>query len=406
MARSDGDIPENRMPKIPSCHLSQDVALAHPMRQYCELIAKGQARVQNGDNFNIVNHFHVGTEQPVLETRPSTGADGAGGAYLAASLTRALEFEHMQQRFAAIRPARSTTWQWLLESKEYQQWRNSELHHMHRGIFFMKGKPGARKSTLMKSACCYASEVLGEMTISHFFDASGSCLQRSAEGMYRSLLCQLLSTLPQLCLKLSEALGNSSYKSGWPVELLEELLRKAVLGLGPTQATCYVDALDECDKAEDQELVVEFLEELSDLAAQQGIGLRIFLSSRHYPSISICTCQQLVLENQRGHDIDIAHYIRDKLRVGDSLFAKDIQQAVKDRASGVFLWVTLVIKILNEEKARGRVNHLRSRLQSIPTNLHTLFRDILRRDTRDWQSLVSIFQWLLFARRPLTREEL
>jgi hypothetical protein len=179
-----------------------------------------------------------------------------------------------------------------------------------------------------------------------------------------------------------------------------------VLGLGSTQVTCYVDALDECDKAEDRELVVEFLEELSDLAAQQGVGLRIFLSSRHYPSISICTCQQLVLEDQRGHDIDIAHYIRGKLRVGDSLFAKDIQQAVQDRASGVFLWVTLVIKILNEEKARGRVNHLRSLLQSIPTNLHTLFRDILRRDTRDWQSLVSIFQWLLFARRPLTREEL
>jgi ankyrin repeat protein len=403
MARTDGDVPEKRMPKIPRCHLSQDVALARPLREYRELIAQDQARVHNGDNFNNVNHFHVGTEQPVLETRPSTGADEAN---LAASLTRTLEFEHMQQRFFAIRPARSTTWQWLLESKEYQRWQNSELRHMHRGIFFMKGKPGAGKSTLMKSACRYASEVLEEVTISHFFDASGSRLQRSAEGMCRSLLCQLLTTLPPLCLKLPGVLGNSSYKLGWPLELLEELLRKAVLGLGSTQVTCYVDALDECDKAEDRELVVEFLEELSDLAAQQGVGLRIFLSSRHYPSISICTCQQLVLEDQRGHDIDIAHYIRGKLRVGDSLFAKDIQQAVQDRASGVFLWVTLVIKILNEEKARGRVNHLRSLLQSIPTNLHTLFRDILRRDTRDWQSLVSIFQWLLFARRPLTREEL
>ncbi|KAH8897248.1 hypothetical protein GQ53DRAFT_887515 [Thozetella sp. PMI_491] len=47
-----------------------------------------------------------------------------------------------------------------------------------------------------------------------------------------------------------------------------------------------VDALDECDE-QDVRDVVGFLESLSIAAVRVGVTLRIYLSSRHFPYVSI-----------------------------------------------------------------------------------------------------------------------
>jgi hypothetical protein len=51
------------------------------------------------------------------------------------------------------------------------------------------------------------------------------------------------------------------------------------------------------------------------------------------------------------------------------------------KASGIFLWVYLVVPILNKAYDKGRPYSLKKRLEEIPKGLPELFDDILTRDT-------------------------
>lgn len=81
-----------------------------------------------------------------------------------------------------------------------------------------------------------------------------------------------------------------------------------------------------------------------------------------------------------------------------------LKAEISELASGVFFRVALIVGLPNKEYDRGRVLGLRKRLQEMPTGLHELFRDILLRDVRDADELVSGLQLLLFSQDLLTPE--
>ncbi|KAK3614617.1 hypothetical protein LTR22_027716, partial [Elasticomyces elasticus] len=74
-------------------------------------------------------------------------------------------------------------------------------------------------------------------------------------------------------------------------------------------------------------------------------------------------------------------------------------------ASGVFMWVVFVVDILNEEFRRGCIFAVKQRLHEIPIRLSDLSKDLLRRDALNMADVLLCLQWILFAKRPLTREE-
>jgi hypothetical protein len=118
-------------------------------------------------------------------------------------------------------------------------------------------------------------------------------------------------------------------------------------------------------------------------------------------------CQPMILDGQEEHEADIAKYLKSKLKVRKGKTAEEVRTAVKAKAKGIFMWVVLVVRILNEESDRGSNNaELRKCLDRIPAELHDLFQDILQRGLQDNKYLVPILQWISFAQRPLTREEL
>src|SRR5687767_2317892 len=85
----------------------------------------------------------------------------------------------------------SGTCQWLLETPQWLQWQDSLDQLDIPRLLWLKGKAGTGKSTVIK----YASErgyrpVEGEIILIHFFNARGTDLERSAEGMYRMILTQ------------------------------------------------------------------------------------------------------------------------------------------------------------------------------------------------------------------------
>jgi ankyrin repeat protein len=325
------------------------------------------------------------------------------------TLMDSMRFDRMDARQMTIKRAHAKTCKWLLKKSEYLDWLDAVKLHEHHGFLWIKGKPGTGKSTMMKFALGNSRKMMNDrIIISFFFNARGADLEKSTTGMYRSLLLQLLERLPELqCVfdSLGFATWNSSGHHQWSVELLKDLFEQAIQILGQSSVMCFIDALDECDECQIRDMVT-FFQHLGELTVSAGIRFQVCFSSRHYPHITIRKGLSLVLEGQEGHIHDITSYIDSELKIGRGRLAEQIRVELQEKASGVFMWVVLVVDILNKEHDGGRIHALRKRLRDIPSDLHELFRDILTRDYHNRNELLLCIQWLLFARQPLKPEEL
>jgi ankyrin repeat protein len=242
------------------------------------------------------------------------------------------------------------------------------------------------------------------ITASFFFNARGERLEKSISGMYRSLLLQLLEGYPDLQAVLDDPDINSQSQNGCPsLDVLKDLFRSAISALGQRSFTCFVDALDECDEQQVVDMV-QYFEELAEQCTNKGVLLRICFSSRHYPYIAIQRGVRLTLEDQSGHGEDLATYVASRLQIEDPVLLEDLQTQLLRKAAGVFMWVVLVVSILNKEYRHNGLA-LRKRLAEIPSDLSELFKDILRRDKENMAGLRLCILWILLAKRPLQPQE-
>ncbi|GFG21136.1 Pfs, NB-ARC and ankyrin domain-containing protein, partial [Aspergillus udagawae] len=324
-------------------------------------------------------------------------------------LLDSLKFDQIDARQMTIKKAHAKTCKWLLYKPEYLNWLDNTKLGQHHGFLWMKGKPGTGKSTIIKFALANARKTMKDkIIISFFFNARGEDLEKSTVGMYRALLSEILERVPELqcvfdTLELKTCNGGGYHQ--WGVELLKDLFEQAILRLEHSSLVCFIDALDECAEHQVRDMI-SFFERVGELSVDAGIHFRVLFSSRHYPYISIKRGLELVLEGQEGHIQDITNYVNSELKIGNSNLAMQIRGEVEEKASGVFMWVILVVEILNKAYDGGRMRALRQLLHSIPGDLHELFRDILTRDSHNRNELLLCIQWLLFARQPLKPEEL
>ncbi|KAA8620739.1 Pfs NB-ARC and Ankyrin domain protein [Pyrenophora tritici-repentis] len=325
------------------------------------------------------------------------------------NLLDSLRFSQVDARQMTIKTAHAKTCRWLLKSEQYLSWLDKTKVGKHHGFLWIKGKAGTGKSTLMKFALVNAPKTMKDyIVLSFFFNARGGDMERSTIGTYRSLLLQLLERLPVLQSVFdSLSLSSSSFSADhqWNVESLKTLLEQAIWALGNSSVVCLIDALDECEEDQVRDMV-QFFEHIGDLVVSNGIRFQVCFSSRHYPHITIRNGLELVLEGQEGHSQDITNYVETELKIGKSKTAQRVRAELQEKASGIFMWVVLVVGILNKESDRGQVLTLQRKLREIPGDLHELFRDILTRDTHNKEGLVLCIQWILFAKQPLSPEQL
>ncbi|KAK8124026.1 hypothetical protein PG999_003944 [Apiospora kogelbergensis] len=316
-----------------------------------------------------------------------------------------LDFPRINARKDAIRAEQGKTCRWFLTHPKYLDWADLSGHGPHSSsLLWIRGKAGAGKSTLMKFLYSEVKKKrFGVTVVSFFFNARGEHLEKSITGMYRSLLKQILTHLPGLHSILDQVdLSFTSDMVCPDLNALKDILKCVVMALGRQCLICFVDALDECNE-DDARDMVQFFEDLTDSATEESIQLRVCFSSRPYPYIQINDEILLTLENETGHTDDLEKYVRKCLKAPKSLQA-DLQRQILEKASGVFMWVVLVVGILNKETARGGLA-LHRRLSEIPPTLGQLFKDILTRDQERPDELRRCILWVLCAFRPLTPEE-
>jgi ankyrin repeat protein/nucleoside phosphorylase len=385
---------------------------------YAAAVAAGCAK-------ELLSYLHVHTtpatlsldsEEDVTASRRSIGGAVKFTEEQRQKLFESLDFDQFNARQKTIKLAHKKTCRWLLGREEYRNWFDVTKREDHHGFLWIKGKPGTGKSTIMNFAHIEAKRKMKDkIVISFFFNARGTDLEKSTIGMYQSLLLQLLqnfSGLQEVLLGCLETLGMNIRTSvehlRFTIDSLKYLFREAVHSLDHHSLVCFIDALDECSEEEVRDMI-SFFQEVNEYGDNVGESLhfQVCFSSRHYPHISIDRGLSLILEGQEGHNQDIVNYIIDKLKIGNSKAAQDIRDLLQEKASGVFMWVVLVVDILNKEYDRGRIMGLRNRLRDIPSDLHELFRDIISRDSNggDKDVLLLCIQWVLFARQPLTPEQ-
>lgn len=260
----------------------------------------------------------------------------------------------------------------------------------------------------MKYAVDHARRATGALILPHFFNARGAGLERSVEGMYRTLAVWLLDELENVIKKdLATVYLTGHQGDSWPLAELERLLKDAIRNMKDRPITIFVDALDECPREEVQRMLGMF-RDLVWKAWAEGHGgtLRLCFASRPYPNITFHDAVFVDLGNHLEHSRDISAYIDDCLRIGESEVAVQIRRTIHAKAAGIFMCATLVVRDMNQEYDDGNVHRLQLRLQHIPETLHELYRHTLKRYPESRDVLLVCVRWTLFALEPLNTRQL
>lgn len=353
-----------------------------PRREYGDTYISGAAKVHIGDR------IYLGDNEYRLQQE-------------AQRLQNSLAFPHMHERYESLTEAADGTYQWIFNSnlggtraiRQKQMTSFFDWFRTGAGAFWISGKPGAGKSTLMKYLAehihCQVTENLPHaLTVfSFFFWIGGSDLQRNKIGCMRSLLWQALQTSSSRDLAITVC--QFHFKGIWTEQVLRSSLSAFLNRLG-SPVSIFLDGLDESDDHDD---ILHFLDMF--LSAP---GIKLCVSSRPETTLVDTLSSYPSLKLQHLNSSDIKDVIR-------STFTKDhrfqalsmklnsplhrvavveLSQQIEEKAEGVFLWVILVIKdLLRGITQRDDIFKLSKRLTQLPNNVVMLYEDMLRRAQPD-----------------------
>lgn len=315
-----------------------------------------------------------------------------------------IDYKHRPARHEGISPAHERTFKWIFDKSEQDTRQSHLLNWLHhgRGIFWVSGKPGSGKSTLMKYMAEHASTKTAlqqwaaaagkDLTMaSHYFWYAGSDIQRSQEGLLRSLLCDIFQQAPELIPMVcperwdrSDALVEKEETDTVPWTLAE--LQQAIDGIAkqPELSVNFCFFIDGLDEFSGQHLHI--CQSLLKLCASGNI--KLCLSSRPWnifeESFGKIPDQKIYIHELTKEDI--RKYVEDvlcshprwQILLLESQKSATLVNEVTVRAQGVFLWVFLVTRLLRDGLTNcDTLGDLHKRLDLVPSDLEPFFRHMM-----------------------------
>ncbi|KAI0835337.1 hypothetical protein F5Y06DRAFT_138452 [Hypoxylon sp. FL0890] len=317
-------------------------------------------------------------------------------------LVSSLDVPELHRRFEDIEKRSRYTFEWIYENDdlEFSSWLRSG-----KGVYWISGKPGSGKSTLMKfifddprtrDLLKHWRDENDPIIAGFFFHHRGSVLQKSLEGLIRSIVAQILRQRPALANFLTP-LVEASLGKKFPLELeeLKEMFKRHAwtqqsLGnalrlilrqkLVDLDMCFFFDALDEYDGS--PEVIRDFLTELLDESKTGQTTVKICFSSRPWEAFTQRFQGGLGFPIHEYTTTDIKEYCYQTISQ-DSTVAnvlKDMVPDIIETAQGVFLWARLALSDLFDAAASGReMYELKRRLRELPPDLHRYYEDIVKR---------------------------
>jgi hypothetical protein len=297
--------------------------------------------------------------------------------------------------------AHAATFKWVFEEvapagqpwSDFAQWLKSGS-----GIYWINGKAGSGKSTLMRyiydqqqmiDLLKHWSGGIPVTKASFFFWNSGTPDQKSQNGLLRCRIFELLSQNRDLIPILLPDQWHDEYVVDWQQNFQWncEILRRAfdaLRSLNRIGLCLFIDGLDEYegDKDGSYEEIISFFISLVDSPI-----IKIYLSSRPWLEFEDAFRPFPNLKLQDLTFNDVTRYVNDKISGYERMrelrrmhvgSAHDLTMEIVTKASGVFLWVQLAVKsLLAGFTNRDRITDLQRRLRELPADLESFYKHIL-----------------------------
>ncbi|KAL1874526.1 hypothetical protein Daus18300_003545 [Diaporthe australafricana] len=364
-----------------------------------------------------------------LTTRlPSSGLSSAAQDYVAPYvleveelisrkrelILRKLYYEQLRDREFAITEAHTKTFQWVFGANttfRFREWLREK-----NGIYWITGKAGSGKSTLMKFITeQYAThtalrEWAGEDSLvvaKHFFWSPGTTIQKSQEGLFRALLYQVLSQRPEMIEKVCAERFSAPYAQSFGPwtrrQLLKALDRIGLMEDAGYKVCLFIDGLDEYEG--DHTELVQIIQRIGSHS-----NVKICAASRPWldfmDAFESSPWKLYVHElTQEDMYIFVSYKLNEnprfkRLQTSNRSAAPGLILEITGRAQGVFLWTFLVVQsLLRGLRNEDKISDLQRRVQLLPTDLSEYFDRMLTSIEDVYRTRVSrLFLTLSLAR--------
>ena len=318
----------------------------------------------------------------------------------------------MNDRSNSIGIPAGGTCEWLLKHREWKSWLSCD-----RGLLWIKGNPGSGKSTLLRYALHHLKGTKAgakDLILSFFFHGRGDMLQRDPLGLFRSLLHQVLTQVPDALAQLvatfeqrRDGIGEVGEKWEWEVDELRKSFEWSILEvLESRQVWLFVDALDECGEENAKILIRHFKSLLQGPSAARS-KVHICFTCRHYPvqyghgGFEVCV--------ERENSQDILTYVHAQLSEFEGRTTFPLPDLITKHANGLFIWARLVVdQILDLELGQDLTkvdDKIKETIDSVPRDLDELYLGIVHSMEKSPASL-RLMQWIFCSQRALSLGEL
>ena len=284
-------------------------------------------------------------------------------------------------------------------------------------LFWISGKPGSGKSTLMKFLANHEQtsamlqqrfQVQNVCIIKFYFWLHGTELQRSLRGCLCTILSQILVENPELAMYLLQENADITRKRSvddWSLSELRSMVF-AALKSTPGGFAIFLDGLDEFDSSSHSR---ELLEIVHGLANTENI--KVCVSSRPEASLeaTLAHLPRMQLHYLTFDDMVVTARNRLTLELQNANMPSlseesvaELAQLVADKAEGLFLWALTAIKSLSSGIHRcDDIHTLHRRLSILPRDMRSLYGQMWKR-LQDDQPLYQEESDFYFALREIS----
>ncbi|PKK43481.1 hypothetical protein CI102_13753 [Trichoderma harzianum] len=321
---------------------------------------------------------------------------------VAQAIAADIQFNDIKSREKAIPKSFETTYSWIFQKEppikdsmplwsSFPKW----LEDNSNKVYWITGKPGSGKSTMMKlimqneTLWDNLSQSLGALRlilVKYYAWNPGNMLQKSLQGLKRTVIFQVLKQFPELAPVLSprrwafcQALRNISGLPKWTDWEIAESFEALLSSCGKTiQLALFIDGLDEFSMPP-----AEIVDYIKHILARCSCGLKLCAASRPWTEFQdeFNQCPMLQMHLQTHSDMEI--FINSKFNDNNAfaeqkqLYPESATQLLTDiakRANGVFLWLSIVVKHLLGLLSEGQsIPQARKDLEALPSDILSLY---------------------------------
>lgn len=318
------------------------------------------------------------------------------------TIAKGIQFSTIQTREDSIPKTCENTYSWILQDESptqdgittrntFPKWLDDDSQK----AYWITGKPGSGKSTIMKMILNqeylkdWLSRSLGTLRfllVKYYAWISGDTLQKSIEGLKKTIIFQALEQYPDLAPALTprrwafcQVLRSTSDLPLWDKWEVEESFEALLSSCGGTiKLVLFIDGLDEFKTPP-----FEIIKCIRYMMTRCSHGFKACVASRPWPEFQDEFSDGPMLQMHLLTQNDMKIFVNKTLTINKGFVeqsqlhpdvAEKLLTDIVEKANGVFLWVSIVVQHLSSGFSGGEsIFQARKTLEALPSDISSLY---------------------------------